>query len=141
MAKIARPLPAPPEGEVITPQLPIPVMMTMVDGDAAWDLPAVAEAWTASQLVRIHWVHPRTGEEYTHWVPSSAIRRTVERRVDGQRRQVRAVDVPDEDSHAHAAATTSAVTPVRHIIQSSTVPPQSCVGASTVARPSAALSM
>jgi hypothetical protein len=63
--KIARPLPAPPEHEVVTAEQPIPVMMTMVHDGEEWDLPAVAEAWTASQFVRIRWTHPCTRRGYT----------------------------------------------------------------------------
>ena len=54
-------------------------MITVHDDGEQFDLPATAEAWTASQLVRIHWIHPRTEQPFVHWVPSAAIRRTVER--------------------------------------------------------------
>jgi hypothetical protein len=83
--RIARSLPEPPEHEVVNPEQPIPVMLTMVHDGEEWDLPAVAEAWTASQLVRIHGVHPRNGQTYTHWVPSSAIRMAVDRQTPGTR--------------------------------------------------------
>jgi hypothetical protein len=63
---------------VVTPAEPIPVVTLVWDGQE-FDAPAAAQAWTASQLVRISWVHPRTRQEYVHWLPSSAIRRTVER--------------------------------------------------------------
>ena len=80
MSSIARPLPPPPDEEIITPERPIPVMMTMTHEGQEWDLPAILEAWTSNQLVRIYWVHPRTRQAHTHWVPSSAIRKSVERK-------------------------------------------------------------
>jgi hypothetical protein len=79
MARLAQPLPPPPNEQVVTPAEPIPVVVTLVWQGQEFDVPAAAEAWTPSQLVRIYWVHPHTRQEYVHWLPSTAIRRTVDR--------------------------------------------------------------
>jgi hypothetical protein len=46
---LASPLPAPPADEVVTPRQLIPVVVTLVWQGQEFDVPAAAEAWTASQ--------------------------------------------------------------------------------------------